>query len=124
MKLEELKGKYAFISHPFANNPEGNRKKVDKICKYWVKKGVIPISPLHLFSFYDNDSDREKILNICYKLIDIADVVFIYGDSEGCRLEKEYAEKKGKPVFVFYDEYRINFHNCKKLMEEKSGVLL
>lgn len=124
MKLEELKGKYAFISHPFANNPEGNRKKVDKICKYWVKKGVIPISPLHLFSFYDNDSDREKILNICYKLIDIADVVFIYGDSEGCRLEKEYAEKKGKPVFVFYDEYRINFHNCKKLMEEKSGVLI
>ena len=75
MKLEELKGKYAFISHPFANNPEGNRKKVDKICKYWVKKGVIPISPLHMFSFYEDDSDREKILNICYKLIDI--VLFV-----------------------------------------------
>lgn len=124
MKLKELKGKYAFISHPFANDPEGNRKKVDKICKYWVKKGVIPISPLHLFSFYDNDSDREKILDICYKLIDIVDVVFVYGDSEGCRLEKEYAKKKKKPIFIFYDEYEINFHNCKKLMEEKSGVLL
>ncbi len=124
MKLEELKGKYAFISHPFANNPEGNRKKVDKICKYWVKKGVIPISPLHLFSFYEEDNDRDKILNICYKLIDIVDVVFVYGDSEGCRLEKEYAKKKGKPIFVFYDEYEMNFHNCKKLMEEKSGVLL
>ena len=124
MKLKDLKGKYAFISHPFANDPEGNRKKVDKICKYWVKKRVIPISPLHLFSFYEGDNDREKILNICYKLIDIADVVFIYGDSEGCRLEKEYAKKKKKPIFIFYDEYEMNFQNCKRLMEEKSGVQL
>ena len=124
MKLEELKGKYAFISHPFINDPEGNRKKADKICKYWVRKGVIPISPLHLFSFYDNDSEREKILDICYKLIDIADVVFMYGDSEGCRLEREYAKKRGKPIFVFYNEYKINFNSCKKLMEEKSEVQL
>ena len=108
MRLKELKGKYAFISHPFANDPEGNRKKVDKVCKYWAKKGVIPISPLHMFSFYEDDSNREKILDICYKLIDIADVVFVYGDSEGCRLEKEYAEGKGKPILVFMEEKELN----------------
>ena len=124
MKMKNLIGKYAFISHPYVDNPTQNKIKVDKICKYWAKKGIIPISPLHMFSFYEDDSNREKILNICYKLIDIVDVVFIYGDSEGCRLEKEYAKEKGKPIFVFYDEHEINFHNCKKLMEEKSGVLL
>ena len=110
MKLKELKGKYAFISHPYADNPTQNKIKVDKVCKYWAKKGIIPISPLHLFSFYEDDSNRDEIMNVCYKLIDIADVVFVYGDSEGCRLEKAYAEKTGKPVFVF--------------KEEKSGVLL
>ena len=116
MRLKELKGKYAFISHPYADDPTRNKIKVDKVCKYWAKKGIIPISPLHLFSFYEDDSNRDEIMNVCYKLIDMADVVFVYGDSEGCRLEKVYAEKKGKPVFVFYGE-------GKKLVEEKSGVL-
>jgi nucleoside 2-deoxyribosyltransferase len=113
MKLKNLIGKYAFISHPYAGNPTQNKIKVDKVCKYWVKKGVIPISPLHMFSFYEDDSNREKILNICYKLIDIVDAVFIYGDSEGCRLEKAYAEKKGKPVFVFMKEKELTYENNK-----------
>lgn len=99
-----MKGKYAFISHPYAGNPKENKIKVDKICRYWVKKGAIPISPLHLFMFYDDDSNREEILNICFKLIDMSDVIFIYGDSEGCRLEREYAEEKGKPILIFYNE--------------------
>ena len=113
MKLKNLIGKYAFISHPYAGNPTQNKIKVDKVCKYWAKKGVIPISPLHMFSFYEDDSNREKILDICYKLIDIADVVFVYGDSEGCRLEKEYAKKKGKPVFVFMKEKELTYEDNK-----------
>lgn len=123
MKLNNLKGKYAFISHPYANSPKDNKIKVDKICKYWSKKGVIPISPLHLFSFYEDDSNREEIMNICYKLIDIADVIFIYGDSEGCKLERVYAEKQDKPVYVFFNEKKdINFISCMYLMREKGGV--
>ncbi len=123
MKLNNLKGKYAFISHPYANDPIENKIKVDKICKYWSKKGVIPISPLHLFSFYEDDSNREEIMNICYKLIDIVDVVFIYGDSEGCKLERVYAEKQDKPVYVFFNEKKdINFISCMYLMREKGGV--
>lgn len=123
MKLNNLKGKYAFISYPYANSPKDNKIKVDKICKYWSKKGVIPISPLHLFSFYEDDSNREEIMNICYKLIDIADVIFIYGDSEGCKLERVYAEKQDKPVYVFFNEKKdINFISCMYLMREKGGV--
>jgi nucleoside 2-deoxyribosyltransferase len=89
-----------FVSHPFADNPVLNRKKVDKICKDLVKQGFIPISPLHLFSFYEDDSDREEILQFCYKLIDNCDIVHIYGDSEGCRKEHGYAVLTGKPVEV------------------------
>jgi nucleoside 2-deoxyribosyltransferase len=89
-----------FVSHPFADNPIENRKKVDKICKDLVKQGFIPISPLHLFSFYENDSDREEILQFCYELIDICDIVHIYGTSEGCMKEHGYAVLTGKPVEV------------------------
>lgn len=119
-----LIGKYAFISHPYAKSPSENKIKVDKVCKYWVKKGVIPLSPLHLFMFYEDDSKREEIMNICFKLIDIADVVFIYGDSRGCKLERAYAEEIGKPVIIFYKEKDINYINCMYLMRENKGVNL
>lgn len=99
----DLQGRYAFISHPYSASPEKNKKRVEKACKYWIKKGVVPISPLHLFSFYENDKEREKIMEFCYRLIDNVDVVFVYGDSEGCRLEREYAESIGKPVMMFCD---------------------
>jgi len=89
-----------FVSHPYANNPVLNRKKVNKICKDLVKQGFIPISPLHLFSFYDEDTDREEILQICYRLIDICDIVYIYGWSDGCTKEHGYAVLTGKPFEV------------------------
>ena len=99
-----IKGKTAFISHPYSDNPINNKKKVNKVCEYWVRRGVIPISPLHLFSFYDNDVDRDLIMEICYYLIDKCDLVFVYGDSLGCTMEKEYAEEIGKEVVIFYNE--------------------
>ncbi len=119
-----FEGKYAFISHPYSDSPTENIVKADKICKYWARQGVIPISPLHLFSFYEDDNAREDIMNICYKLIDLSDVVFIYGDSKGCRLEKEYAERIKKPVEIFYQEKRVpNFKECYYIMQEK-GISL
>lgn len=90
--------KKVFISHPFAKDKLINRMKAEKICR--DIKGVIPISPLHLFGFMDNDTHREEIMKVCYNLIDICDEVWVYGDSEGCRKEKEYAELKGKRVVV------------------------
>ena len=72
--MTDYKGKYAFISHPYKDNPEENKKSVDRICKYLAGQGIIPISPIHLFSFYENDNNREEIMNICYELIKISDV--------------------------------------------------
>ena len=92
--------KKVFISHPLTGDMEGNRKKVDRICRYIVGQGLLPISPLHLFSYIDEEDERlrREIMEVCYKLIDISDEVWIYGDSKGCRMEREYAELKGKVV--------------------------
>jgi hypothetical protein len=47
----------------------------------------------------ENDDKREEILQVCFKIIDICDEVWIYGDSEGCKKEREYALSRGKKVF-------------------------
>ena len=91
--------KRVFISHPYKDDPKGNKKRADTICRELAKKGdILPISPLHLFSFMEDDLQREGILRVCFRLIDICDEVWVYGDSEGCRREANYAKSVGKPV--------------------------
>jgi hypothetical protein len=93
--------KRVFISHPYKDDPKENKKRVDTICRELAKKDdILPISPLHLFSFMENDDKREEILQVCFGLIDICDEFWIYGDSEGCRMELEYARSIGKVVRV------------------------
>jgi hypothetical protein len=95
--------KWVFISHPYKDDPEGNKKRVDTICRELAEKDdILPISPLHLFSCMKDDSNREEILQVCFRLIDICDEVWIYGDSEGCRKEREYALSIGKSVVIKY----------------------
>lgn len=95
-----------FISHKFSDDPDTNRKNVDKICKYWYKKGYIPISPLHLFSYmnYENLDDRDLIMKVCYYLILLCPTIAVYHQSEGCRLEEAFAELSGKTIFRMYEE--------------------
>ena len=92
--------KKVFISHPFSNNILINKMNVEKICK--EINGVIPISHLHLFSFMKDDKLRDEILKICFQLIDLCDEVWVYGESEGCSKEVEYANNKGIKVVVKY----------------------
>jgi dienelactone hydrolase len=89
-----------FISHPLTGNFAVNRASADRICRRLAKQGLLPISPLHLFSFYDSEdhATREAILQVCFRLIDLCDEVWVYGDSEGCRLEADYAKRIGKIV--------------------------
>jgi len=49
----------------------------------------------------EDDLQREEILQVCFRLIDICDEVWIYGDSEGCRKEAEYARRAGKVVRMY-----------------------
>ena len=92
-----------FISHPYSDNPKLRLKQVDCICKN-LPPDILPISPLHLFSFEDDDSRREEILQVCFDLIDMCDEAwfYIYGEgntilgrlSEGQKLEYDYASQK------------------------------
>ena len=52
----------------------------------------------------DNDLQREEIMRVCFRLIDICDEVWVYGDSEGCRKEREYALSIGKSVVIKYGQ--------------------
>jgi len=55
--------KRVFISHPYKDEPKGNKKRADTICRELAEKDdILPISPLHLFSFMKDDSNREEIL--------------------------------------------------------------
>jgi hypothetical protein len=99
MGWEVWRVKRVFISHPYKDDPKGNKKRVDTICRELARKGdILPISPLHLFSFMEDDLQRERILRVCFRLIDICDEVWIYGDSEGCEKERDYALSRGKKV--------------------------
>jgi hypothetical protein len=103
--MARQKMKTVFISHQYKDNPNENKIKIDKICKKILKEynDILPISPIHLFSFMnDEDKYRKDIMDICYKLIDICDEIWIYSDSEGCRLERKYAEENNKKILNFY----------------------
>lgn len=87
-----------FVSHPLSGNLEDNRKSADKICRQLYQEGLLPISPIHLFAFIDEETPelRDDIMRICFRLIDISDEVAVYGLSNGCRTEKAYAKIKRK----------------------------
>lgn len=95
--------KRIFISHPFSGDPVGNRQKVDKICnKLSETRKILPISPLHLFSYMTDDRYRDEIMGVCYDLISICDEVWIYGESQGCRDEKRIALAQDKIIKYRY----------------------
>lgn len=91
--------KRVYVSHPFSGDIEGNRKKVEAICRELNRRGeVLPVSPVHLFSHMDDDSKREEVLAVCLDLIELVDELWVFGDSAGCREEVEMAERIGLPV--------------------------
>ena len=102
MNWRDSMKKWVFISHPLSGDIKKNKKKVNKICKNILRKydkDIIPISPLHLFDFIEDEKGiRENILNVCYFLIEGCDEVWSYGDSKGCKLEEEYALKSNTPI--------------------------
>lgn len=87
---------------------EGNRKAVTEICMEVIDKGYLPISPINMFDFIQDEKDlRDDILQVCYDLIDICDEVWVYGCSTGCKFEDAYARLMGKKVIRKIDSDKI-----------------
>jgi hypothetical protein len=88
---------------------------VDEACRTFLEmSSFIPVSPLHLFSFMDEDGGyRKDIMDICKHLISGCDEVWVLGNSPGCKEEEDYARSIGKPVFRCSAEMKI-YYVCAK----------
>lgn len=99
--------KRVYIAHPYSDNPEEAFKKVDAIVKDLFfcnpANDVLPISPIHLFSWLENDSDvRNDLLQACTELIKTCDELWFYGLSAGVKFEIEKAKELGIKVVCMY----------------------
>lgn len=97
--------KKVYISHPFKDDREGNFREVTRICSAIAQthETVMPVSPIHMFSFLDDEEpdQREKALGYCLNLINDCDEVWVFGewkDSEGCVKEVKMARLLGKTI--------------------------
>ena len=100
-----------YISHPLRGTGpltyleiEANRRKVDEICARISQQepNVLPLSPIHAFSFLSALGPQDRALRHCLELLELADEVWVYGDyksSEGCILEIAHARSLDIPVF-------------------------
>jgi hypothetical protein len=105
--------KKIYISHPLRGNTDrtypnykivfDNVAAVDRICQSIAATypDVLPLSPIHAFSFLKVFEDDEKALEICLKLLELADGMWVFGDwknSEGCRIEMRRARELCMPI--------------------------
>lgn len=105
--------KKVFISHPYSDSPAINLEKATIICQKIMESeaDILPISPLHHFSFLDNDDGvRGAIMETCLHNIEHCAEVWVFGSSEGCQQEVQYAEENGIEVKYIDD---INTHLVK-----------
>lgn len=88
-----------YVAHPYGTDPK-NAAKVEDIIRDLVDKypRYCFISPIHAFGFLYEDVDYEEGMEHCYTLLNICDEIWIYGDSQGTRLEREFAELYGIPI--------------------------
>lgn len=91
--------KKIYIAHPLrGENREKNVAEVTKICKKITElfPDVLPVSPIHAFSFLDNcgAEGEKKALELCLELQKSCDEIWFFGNwakSEGCCAEFDAA---------------------------------
>lgn len=85
--------KKVYIAHPLRGaEREKNVEEVTRICQKVVElfPDVLPISPIHAFSFLDDcgEEGEKKALELCLEMIKICDEAWFFGrdwrDSVGC----------------------------------------
>lgn len=94
--------KLVYMAHPLTTygTIEENQQAIDLICKQIVidNPDIVPISPIHAFSFYDPAGCQETVINYCKALLSTCQEIWLYGhwrESKGCQVEVEHARKQG-----------------------------
>ena len=98
--------KKVYIAHPLrGENREKNVAEVTKICKKITElfPDVLPVSPIHAFSFLDNcgAEGEKKALELCLETLKNCDEAWFFGEWEtsyGCELEWRTARDCGLAV--------------------------
>ncbi|MBR4401052.1 MAG: hypothetical protein IKT09_05090 [Synergistes sp.] len=112
--------KKVYIAHPLRGEKpytedqcRKNTQRVTKICNKIFSDftDVIPISPVHAFSFVEPlGCDQRRVLDCCSGLLDACCELWVFGDdwtsSEGCVFEfGEFCRRnKGLIAFCEFDE--------------------
>jgi len=99
--------KKVYIAHPLTTRGTvaDNQKRIDVICKQLLinHPEIVPISPIHAFSFFDTAGDQAVVINLCKELLTSCDELWLHGDwkhSKGCVAELVHAIDRGIPVRV------------------------
>ena len=103
------KGKIVYLSGKISGNE--NYKKDFAVAEVYLRQlGYIVVNPAQLDEISTEKLTYEQYMRICYKLIDISDIVFMvsgWKDSKGANAELTYAKSLGKKVM--YQDYYAPF---------------
>lgn len=96
--------KKVYIAHPLRGRTVAeNMSAATAICQQLAATGtVIPMSPLHAFSFLDPEKcDINQVMQYCFALLVSCDELWVHGKwwtSEGCQTEMCFAACRGIPI--------------------------
>ncbi len=103
----------AFLSFPFADNPEWNKEEVKRYANVLWNNGLNPIVPHLNFCFLNEESDRMEILESCLDLINLTEEFWVCGTniSTGMQYEIDHVLKTKRHLnqLVFYNDIPVLF---------------
>lgn len=85
-----------YICHPFSGDTYTNQREVREYCRAVTEssRDHLPIAPqIYLPQWMDDATDRDHAMDLCLRLLDVCDELWICGDrvSAGMRVEIDYA---------------------------------
>lgn len=104
-----------YISGAITGNEENRDKQFDTAERWLKLNGYEVINPLKLSSALPETFTHEDYMSVCYKLIDISDMIYLlsgWQKSKGAKAEMSYAKSIGKAVK--YEDKQWDF---KKMLE-------
>lgn len=94
-----IKDRVIYIAAPYGGQKD-NKDKVEQLIRELVD--LYPdccfVSPIHAFGFLYSDLDYEEGMEHCLTLLDMCSEIWIFGDSKGTRIEREYAKRYKIPI--------------------------
>lgn len=96
---DNIKDKLIYVSQPYGGNPENYAKAeqfIEQLSQQYPKYCFV--SPILCFGHTYNEMSYDDGMELCLTLLDQCTEMWVYGDSKGVRIEKEYATKYRIPI--------------------------